>query len=166
MGLFVYFTFLIVCCVIPTFANVNQMNNVTMKNNLLFYLLMGLVVSCIYPVTVWAEFNEIQFLSNENVSIKIPLTKKGKERTRSILIPPCSVVLLESSLIISFHFLSEDAQIILYSANVETLRVSISQYQHGSEISIPIDCLESGNYTLDIVTASGEHWCGSFEYVH
>lgn len=138
-----------------------------MKNNLLFYLLVGLVVSCIYPVTVWAEFNEIQFLSNENVLIKIPLTKKGQERTRSILIPPCSVTQLEFSLTFAFHSLSEDVEIILYNnANSEILRVPISRYQKGSEISIPIDYLESGNYTLDIVTASGEHWCGSFEYVH
>ena len=120
-----------------------------MKNKLVLYLLVSLVASCIYPVTVWAKVNE-------RFSLK----------TRSILIPPCSVALLESSLIFSFHSLSEDAEIILYnSANSEMLRIPISRYQRGSEMNIPIDYLEMGSYTLEIVTASGEHWYGYFEYV-
>ncbi|KDS25421.1 hypothetical protein M099_0547 [Phocaeicola vulgatus str. 3975 RP4] len=32
-------------------------------------------------------------------------------------------------------------------------------------MNIPIDYLEMGSYTLEIVTASGEHWYGYFEYV-
>mgnify|MGYP000749768486 FL=1 len=105
-------------------------------------------------------------LKNESVSEQIPLTKKVSRKTRSILIPPCSVALLESSLIFSFHSLSEDAEIILYnSANSEMLRIPISRYQRGSEMNIPIDYLEMGSYTLEIVTASGEHWYGYFEYV-
>ncbi|WP_455674162.1 DUF3244 domain-containing protein [Phocaeicola sp.] len=135
-----------------------------MKNKLVLYLLVSLVASCIYPVTVWAKVNEVRSVSEEEVRL---VKQAVNNRTRSILIPPCLVALLESSLIFSFHSLSEDAEIILYnSANCEMLRVPISRYQRGSEISIPIDYLESGNYTLDIVTASGEHWCGSFEYVH
>ena len=58
------------------------------------------------------------------------------------------------------------AEIILYnSANSEMLRIPISRYQRGSEMNIPIDYLEMGSYTLEIVTASGEHWYGYFEYV-
>lgn len=110
--------------------------------------------------------NERFSLKNESVSEQIPLTKKVSRKTRSILIPPCSVALLESSLIFSFHSLSEDAEIILYnSANSEMLRIPISRYQRGSEMNIPIDYLEMGSYTLEIVTASGEHWYGYFEYV-
>ena len=91
-----------------------------MKNKLVLYLLVSLVASCIYPVTVWAKVNERFSLKNESVSEQIPLTKKVSRKTRSILIPPCSVALLESSLIFSFHSLSEDAEIILYnSANSE-----------------------------------------------
>ena len=97
---------------------------------------------------------------------KIAYSNDKKNKTRSILIPPCSVALLESSLIFSFHSLSEDAEIILYnSANSEMLRIPISRYQRGSEMNIPIDYLEMGSYTLEIVTASGEHWYGYFEYV-
>ncbi|WP_455668773.1 DUF3244 domain-containing protein [Phocaeicola sp.] len=137
-----------------------------MKNKLVLYLLVSLVASCIYPVTVWAKVDERFSLKNESVLEQIPLTKKVGNKTRSILIPPCSVVLLESSLIFSFHSLSEDAEIILYnSANSEMLRVSIFRYQRGSEINIPIDFGESGNYTLEVITASGEHWSGYFEYV-
>lgn len=137
-----------------------------MKNKLVLYLLVSLVASCIYPVTVWAKVNERFSLKNESVSEHIPLTKKVSSKTRSILIPPCSVALLESSLIFSFHSLSEDAEIILYnSANSEMLCVPISRYQRGSEMNIPIDYLEMGSYTLEVVTASGEHWYGYFEYV-
>ena len=97
---------------------------------------------------------------------QVYITNKVSRKTRSILIPPCSVALLESSLIFSFHSLSEDAEIILYnSANSEMLRIPISRYQRGSEMNIPIDYLEMGSYTLEIVTASGEHWYGYFEYV-
>ena len=153
-------------CIIPNFVDVNQTNNVAMKNKLVLYLLVSLVASCIYPVTVWAKVNERFSLKNESVSEQIPLTKKVSRKTRSILIPPCSVALLESSLIFSFHSLSEDAEIILYnSANSEMLRIPISRYQRGSEMNIPIDYLEMGSYTLEIVTASGEHWYGFFEYV-
>lgn len=74
-----------------------------MKNKLVLYLLVSLVASCIYPVTVWAKVNERFSLKNESVSEQIPLTKKVSRKTRSILIPPCSVALLESSLIFSFH---------------------------------------------------------------
>ena len=106
-----------------------------MKNKLVLYLLVSLVASCIYPVTVWAKVNERFSLKNESVSEQIPLTKKVSRKTRSILIPPCSVALLESSLIFSFHSLSEDAEIILYnSANSEMLRIPISRYQRGSEM--------------------------------
>ena len=137
-----------------------------MKNKLVLYLLVSLVESCIYPVTVWAKVNERFSLKNESVSEQIPLTKKVSRKTRSILIPPCSVALLESSLIFSFHSLSEDAEIILYnSANSEMLRIPISLYQRGSEMNRPIDYLEMGSYTLEIVTTSGEHWYGYFEYV-
>lgn len=45
------------------------------------------------------------------------------------------------------------------------LRIPISRYQRGSEMNIPIDYLEMGSYTLEIVTVSGEHWYGYFEYV-
>lgn len=62
-----------------------------MKNKLVLYLLVSLVASCIYPVTVWAKVNERFSLKNESVSEQIPLTKKVSRKTRSILIPPCSV---------------------------------------------------------------------------
>ena len=114
-SLFVYFAFFVVNCIIPNFVDVNQTNNVAMKNKLVLYLLVSLVASCIYPVTVWAKVNERFSLKNESVSEQIPLTKKVSRKTRSILIPPCSVALLESSLIFSFHSLSEDAEIILYN---------------------------------------------------
>ena len=47
-----------------------------MKNKLVLYLLVSLVASCIYPVTVWAKVNERFSLKNESVSEQIPLTKK------------------------------------------------------------------------------------------
>lgn len=168
-ALFVYFAFFVFSCIVPTFANVNQTNNVTMKNKLVLYLLMSLVANFIYPVTVWAEAHERPFLSDEKrVKEEIVLVnQKVNNKTRCIIIPPCSVALIESSLIFSLHSLSEDAEIILYNnANSEILRFSISQYQRGGEINIPIDYLEAGSYTLILVTASGEYWCGYFEYVH
>ena len=58
-----------------------------MKNKLVLYLLVSLVASCIYPVTVWAKVNERFSLKNESVSEQIPLTKKVSRKTRSILIP-------------------------------------------------------------------------------
>lgn len=57
-----------------------------MKNKLVLYLLVSLVASCIYPVTVWAKVNERFSLKNESVSEQIPLTKKVSRKTRSILI--------------------------------------------------------------------------------
>ena len=63
-------------CIIPNFVDVNQTNNVAMKNKLVLYLLVSLVTSCIYPVTVWAKVNERFSLKNESVSEQIPLTKK------------------------------------------------------------------------------------------
>jgi len=39
-----------------------------MKNKLVLYLLVSLVASCIYPVTVWAKVNERFSLKNESVS--------------------------------------------------------------------------------------------------
>ena len=137
-----------------------------MKNKLVLCLLISFVASCIYPVTVWANVDEVSSLKKEYVSEKILLTKKVDNKTRSIIIPPCSVTLSESSLTFVFCSLSEDAEIILYnSADHEILRISISRYQRGSEINIPIDYLESGSYTLEVVTSSGEHWCGYFEYI-
>lgn len=48
-----------------------------MKNKLVLYLLVSLVASCIYPVTVWAKVNERFSLKNESVSEQIPLNKKS-----------------------------------------------------------------------------------------
>lgn len=87
---------------------------------------------------------------------------KGRE---VLLFPPCSVMLSESSLTFIFHSLSEDVEIVLYSSVSEILRVPVSRYQLSSDINIPIDYLESGSYTLEVITASGEYWCGYFEYV-
>ena len=53
-----------------------------MKNKLVLYLLVSLVASCIYPVTVWAKVNERFSLKNESVSEQIPLTKKVSRKTR------------------------------------------------------------------------------------
>ena len=72
-----YFAFFVVNCIIPNFVDVNQTNNVAMKNKLVLYLLVSLVASCIYPVTVWAKVNERFSLKNESVSEQIPLTKKS-----------------------------------------------------------------------------------------
>ena len=55
-----------------------------MKNKLVLYLLVSLVASCIYPVTVWAKVNERFSLKNESVSEQIPLTKKVSRKTRAI----------------------------------------------------------------------------------
>lgn len=56
-----------------------------MKNKLVLYLLVSLVASCIYPVTVWAKVNERFSLKNESVSEQIPLTKKVSRKTRMYL---------------------------------------------------------------------------------
>ena len=103
-----------------------------MKNKLVLYLLVSLVASCIYPVTVWAKVNERFSLKNESVSEQIPLTKKVSRKTRSILIPPCSVALLESSLIFSFHSLSEDAE--SSSIIVQIVKCCVSPYLDISEV--------------------------------
>ena len=50
------------------------------KRQLVLYLLVSLVASCIYPVTVWAKVNERFSLKNESVSEQIPLTKKVRDR--------------------------------------------------------------------------------------
>ena len=55
-----------------------------MKNKLVLYLLVSLVASCIYPVTVWAKVNERFSLKNESVSEQIPLTKKSMNIQDSI----------------------------------------------------------------------------------
>lgn len=136
-----------------------------MKNKLVLYLLVSLVASCIYPVTVWAKVNERFSLKNESVSEQIPLTKKLVEN-KKYSYPSLFSCVAGIFFNFSFHSLSEDAEIILYnSANSEMLRIPISRYQRGSEMNIPIDYLEMGSYTLEIVTASGEHWYGYFEYV-
>lgn len=79
------FCFFVVNCIIPNFVDVNQTNNVAMKNKLVLYLLVSLVASCIYPVTVWAKVNERFSLKNESVSEQIPLTKKLVEKQEVFL---------------------------------------------------------------------------------
>lgn len=48
-----------------------------MKNKLVLYLLVSLVASCIYPVTVWAKVNERFSLKNESVSRANTINKKS-----------------------------------------------------------------------------------------
>ena len=64
-------------CIIPNFVDVNQTNNVAMKNKLVLYLLVSLVASCIYPVTVWAKVNERFSLKNESVIRANTINKKS-----------------------------------------------------------------------------------------
>lgn len=126
---------------------------------------MSLAVNFVYPVTSWAYINEIPSLGDDRKEEILLVMQKADERTRSVIVPPCSVMLLESSLTFIFHSLSEDVEIVLYSSVSEILRVPVSRYQLSSDINIPIDYLESGSYTLEVITASGEYWCGYFEYV-
>lgn len=58
-----------------------------MKNKLVLYLLVSLVASCIYPVTVWAKVNERFSLKNESVSEQIPLTKKVSRKNKKYSYP-------------------------------------------------------------------------------
>lgn len=163
--LFVYSTFLATRFIIRNFAIVKPMKTITMRSKMNFYLLVAsIMISGIFPISVWAGVNESSCSSNEKVSAKIdiPLTYRKGKKQRSVIVPPCSVKLSESELIFQFYSLSEDAEIILYNAEDEILRVTISSSQRNSEMNIPIQFLESGNYLLEFITLSGETWSGNF----
>ena len=104
-----------------------------MKNKLVLYLLVSLVASCIYPVTVWAKVNERFSLKNESVSEQIPLTKKVSRKTRSILIPPLfscvAGIFFNFFLFIPYQRMRKSSSII-----VQIVKCCVSPYLDISEV--------------------------------
>lgn len=136
----------------------------TMKNKLTFYLLVSIFFIGAFPINMWGEINKVQLLSNENASvdIDIPLIFKAGRKQRSIIFAPCSVSQSDNVLILSLHELYVDLEIIISNTEGEALRFRILQTQQGSEVSVNIDAFESGSYTMEITTSSGDSWYGYF----